>query len=465
MGKMINKFQKSWILVIAILVIFSTNIFAAEDMTTLEKWIEKAINENSQYQLDIKEYQTAIKKLELEDRYGLKLVNISDKPLALRDGELEVESMFDLSYNGELPREITMQGKTFRYSNLAGEKKIKSTLNFSVDPLDLLNPDIDPATKIGYLDARHKLYQQKYQLISKVVNKYNQILNNEKELDIMDLKIRLKKSQLKESEARLESGQISKADYHRAEDEMEDLLDERARLERELERAIEEFGWIYPQDSIDTSSLVEEMAKEDDIKFIKMEEVNSIIDNWAESEKDSYLKENYTYKKAKLTASQIEFTLQQLKEAKGWNLKLNAGIIYDTNNKDEELDLQAGLGISKDLYNPAAKLDVKQAKVDLEQAKLAQKKTKKELLFNLETQIEQISRLKENISDQKERLQELQAEFQIDKKEYQQGYLSQVSLMGSKIAIKEAEIQLLKMKQELIQAKINFAQSLNMDNF
>ncbi len=442
-----------------------SSLFANESLN-LADWIERALIENPDFQLMVRDYYLALEGLSYQEKLGVQNVSLSMNPVSKNLNGLEFDYLPAVNYSAHLPYKVNMSGGSGFKKDLDGKIQLSGNFNFSLNLEDILTSTTrDITSEIAYLEQENQLYSSKANLVMDVIQRYFQLSLCEYKVNLAQHKLELYRYQLDQAEHQYDAGIISEMVFYKVKDQVEDAQDSLNQIERDQKVAKRDFARLFG--ILEYNELFEQKLifsyNSSDLDLVT-ENIDLFVQNWNSEHMEGYLQDNYSLQKGLLALQKVEENLAQIKKSTDWQVQMGLGLSYDT-GQEEFVNVSGSVGLSKDLYNPSLKLDIEAAQIQLERQEIALAEMKSQLTYNLISQVEEVQILDERLRRGEKKLTESEERYERVVAQYQEGYLADVDILEAQIRIKEQIISNLEIRKQLILGKLSLGEMLCLDEF
>lgn len=443
-----------WICIL--LIAITTLPVKAAGLTTVQEWMERALQENMEYQLTLQDHALALQALNWEQSYGLKEASLSIAPLDVSTVRGVTPGTIGVQYGGELPYKISWSGSnglgTDDKGKLYGNGRLQMQWNFR----EWRNQDRVTDDREEYLDEENRLHEARVTLLTRVVEVYAQVLRDPLLNQSAEKKAELAERKLAQMKVQYEAGLISAMVYFTAEDEYAEAVQSVEKVRRDAAKHLREFQKLYRQ------ALTEEEIQyglEDPVASLqwKSSEVELFLQGWDPKQAETYLKETYAYKKNQLALLKAEKALKAAQSAEEWQIHLGADCSYGIGLP---WDLRASIGLSKSLFQPATQNQVHQRRIQLERQRLAVVEEHARLITHLSDQVAAVHDAEAAVSYAQADLQRAVERLSRLKQLYDGGYIALPDRLAGEIVALDKRVALIQALEQYIKAQLGLSKIL-----
>ncbi len=452
--------MKRWSLIfLSMLIVFSLNTtLLAETGPALAEWISRALAENPNYLLSVKDYQLILEGLQYQETGGATKISFSLGTMTSTEQGRQDNYSAGLNYGWRWPNDLRVTGSL--NTGQLNDPHLTGKLDLSLNLLDFLRLDKSSELAAKYRAAKQVISEAQATLIKKVVEQYYYIFQCRIELALAEVKLQLAKAQYVQEKKHYAAGRISTFDYYQSKEDLESLITGYQEAERSLAGAKRDFARIYGLEITDQlAAEIDQLS--DRPQTLKMQLVEEFREGFDLTKLSQYLEDIYSYQEALLVVGEKQQALAEALRADQWQINLGTSVDYGISQED--FGVSGTISLGKELYNPENQRQIQTAKTQLARAELALAEKRVQLTYELVEKMEEIEDLSFTHAKTLEEFTDAQEENERMQKQYRAGFIAKNDLLAIQITLREKEKAVVKAQWALLKAKLDLSRLLSLD--
>lgn len=424
---------------------------------SLQEWMERALRENPDYQLLLRDHALAVQGLRIEDSYGLKSATLSLSPLSVSSSQGVKTGSVDLQYSGDLPFCIGWSGGNAVSRHSDGSIRFTGQLQMQLDLPGLWERETVEKERERYLDEEHRMREGRSALLGKVVEAYSQLVCGALKVEKAAKQAALNRQKLQQAKAQYEAGVISALAYMTAEDAYQDAVSELEKARRDDTRNRRDFQKLFGQ-GLKEEELADITSDSSAGLYWNPVKTNQFLQQWDPGQAEEYLKKTYRYEKNQLNLQNAEQAWRDAKKSEDWEISLDSSCTYGSG---APVVLSAYLNLSKPFFSPAVHNLVKQTETRWERQKLIFDEERSRLVSELVDQVTVVKEAEAAAAQARADLQKAKERLERLKQLYDEGYISLPDYLAGEVAVLEKTIAFMEETKALVKAQLQLSQMLD----